>query len=380
MTSAVDGPADDPPDGDRFRPRTRLLFGGAILVGTALFALVVLDWRQVVAVLAGADPWLVAAGVVASLAGLAAWSEALRHLLPPDARAVTRRRGFVVYATGGVVRNVLPVGYASSIAVLAYVYRREAELVLHRSLAAVTVAELLVGIASAAVAGTGLGLLVAAGPVTPLVEQIARGALLLAVGGTATGALVWYRRETARRAVHAVAGAAAGAAGRLNPGFGERLSPSAVEETISDYLRALSTVSTRRRDVWTAAGFAAVGWLALVAALYASGLAVGYRVPVAVALLVVPVAGYATVLPVPGGLGGYELGVAGALHLLGGLDLAAAVAVTLLFRVCSYWAVIAVGAAASTYLSVDVRELSSATIDGDGVPTGRAGGSGTADD
>ena len=380
MTSAVDGPDDDPPEGDRSRPRTRLLFGGAIVVGTALFALVVLDWQRVVAVLASADPWLVAVGVVASLGGLAAWSEALRLLLPPDARAVTRRRGFVVYATGGVVRNVLPVGYASSIAVLAYVYRREAELALHRSLAAVTVAELLVGVASAVVAGAGLGLLVAAGPVTPLVEQIARGALLLAVAGTATGALAWYRRETLERTVHAIAGATAGAAGRLNPGFGERLSPPAVEETISDYLRALSTVSARRRDVWTAGGFAAVGWLALVAALYASGVAVGYRVPVAVALLVVPIAGYATVLPVPGGLGGYELGVVGALHLLGGLDLAAAVAVTLLFRVCSYWAVVAVGAAASTYLSVDVRELSSATIDGDGVRTGPAGGSGTADD
>ena len=380
MTGAVDGPGDEPAEEGRVRSRTQLLLGGATLVGTVLFALVFLDWGRVVTVLAGAEPWLLAVGVVSSLVGLAAWSEALRHLLPPDAGHVSRRRGFAVYATGSVVRNVLPVGYASSIAVLAYVYRREAGLFLHRSLAAVTVAELLVAVASTGVAGSGLLLLVATGPESALVGQLARGAAVLAVGGTLTGALAWYRRETVRRLVHAVAGGAAGAADRLNPGFGERLSPQAVEETIADYIGALSTVSARRRDVWGAAAFASVGWLALVAALYASGLAVGYRVPIAVALFVVPIAGYATVLPVPGGLGGYEIGVAGALHLLGGMDLAAAVAVTLLFRVCSYWAVIAVGAAAAAYLSVDVRALSSATVDGEAAPAGARTGGGTADD
>lgn len=365
VTSDTADRADVPGDGSPSRSRIRLLAAASILVATVLFVGAFLDWRRVLAVVVGADPLLLAVGVVAALAGFAGWSEALRHVLPPDARAVGRRRGFLVYATGGLVRNVLPVGYASSIAVLAYVYRREAAVPLHRSLAAVSVAELLIAVGSTAVAGGGLVLLVASGPVTPLVGQLALGALVLAVGGTLTGALVWYRRETVRRLVHAVAGSVAGAANRLPPRFGDRLAPSAVEESIADYLGALSTVSARRRDVWIAAGYAAFGWLALVAALYASGLAAGYPIPIAVALFVVPVAGYATVLPVPGGLGGYEVGVAGALHLLAGFDLAAALAVTLLFRVCSYWAVIAVGGVASTYLSVDVRRLSSATVDGD---------------
>lgn len=377
MDGATEASGDDLAGSSALGSRARLLVGAGIVLGTVAFVALVLDWRRVLAVIAGADPWLLSAGVAASLLGLAGWSEALRHLLPGDARPVTRRRGYLVYATAALVRNVLPMGYASSIAALAYVYRREAALPLHRSLAAVSVAELLSAVASTGVAVVGLTLLVAVGPVTPLLGWLALSALLLAVGGTLTGALVWYRRETVERVVHVVAGYVARTADGLTPGSGGRLSRETVEESIAGYLRALSTVSASRREVATAAGYAAFGWLALVAALYASGLAVGYRVPIAVALFVVPVGGYATVLPVPGGLGGYELGVAGVLHVLGGLDLEAALAVTLLFRVASYWAVIAVGAAASAYLSVDLRRL--AAVAGDREPAEAGSGQGSVD-
>ena len=375
MGGAVEA-SDDDADGDSaVRSRARLLLGVGILLAAVAVVGLVLDWRRVLSVLAGADLPLFALGVVASIAGLACWSEALRHLLPPDARAVSRRRGFLVYATGGVVRNVLPVGYASSIAVLAYVYRREAAISPHRSLAAVSVAELLIAIASTGVTVVGLVLIVALGPVTPLVGWLSVGALLLAVGGTLFVALAWYRRETVHQAVDAVAGFVAGAANRLAPGSGERFSPTAVEETVEEYVRALSTVSGRRRADAVTFGYAVAGWLALALAMYASGLAVGYPVPIAVALFVVPIGGYATVLPVPGGLGGYELGVSGVLHLLGGLGLAEALAVTLLFRVCSYWTVIAVGAITTTLLSIDVRRLAEAAIARESADGGSGSGS-----
>lgn len=378
MGGAVEASDDDDAAGDSvFRSRTRLLLGAGILLATVAFVGLVLDWRRVLSVLAEADLALLALGVFASIAGLACWSEALRHLLPRDAQAVSRPRGFIVYATGGVVRNVLPVGYASSIAVLAYVYRREATISINRSLAAVSVAELLIAIASTGVTVGGLALLVALGPVTPLVSWLAVGALILAVGGTLTGTLVWYRRETVRRVVDAAAAFVARAVNRLAPGSGERFSPAAVEETVAEYVRALSTVSGRRRAVAITFGYAVAGWLALVGAMYVSGLAVGYSVPIAVALFVVPIGGYATVLPVPGGLGGYELGVAGVLHLLGGLGLAEALAVTLLFRVCSYWTVIAVGAVATMLLSIDVRQLAEAAIERE--PADARSGSGSAD-
>lgn len=329
----------------------------AILAGVLLFVWFRLDWRAVVAVVSRADGPLLAVGVGAALAGIACWGEALRHLLPPDARAVSRRRGFLVYSTGALVRNAIPLGYATSIAVLGYVYRREADVSLDRSLAAVSVAEFANMVASTSVAVAGVLLLVVVGPDTPLVWWLAVGTTGLVVVGVLAFSALWYRRAAVERVVHAVASLLSGVADRLSDGERNPLSPAAVEAAIAGYYHSLGVISARRPSVAVALGFSLLAWSAFVASLYASGLAIGYAVPIPVAMVVVTIGGYATVLPLPGGLGGYELGVAGGISLLGGVDVVTALAVTLLFRVCTYWVVIGVGVAASTVLSVDLRRL-----------------------
>lgn len=347
----------------RLGVRGRLALGIGILAVIVAFVAYTIDLGELLTVLAGADPPMVAVALFSALAGIACWSEAVRGLLPPEGRAVSRRRGFLVYATGSMVRNVVPVGYASSIGVLSFVYRREAALSFHRSLAAVSVAELLVAVGSLGVSATGIALLGILGPASPLVRWLALGVGAVAAGVTVAGTLAWYRRAAVERIARTAAHLFARVLGRLTPGLGGRLTPDAIERSLGEYGVALSRVSARRRTVVSSFAFAVVGWTALVTSLYASGLAVGLRLPVAVALFVVPLAGYATVLPVPGGLGGYELGVAGVLHYVGGLDPAGALAVTLLFRLCSFWAVIAVGAAASAVLSVDVRGLAGTAME-----------------
>lgn len=353
------------PRGPVLGRRGRLVLGGALLLGVLLVASYRLDWRAVVAAVGRADLALLVLGALAAVAGLACWSEAMRHLLPPGSRAVSRRRGFLVYATGSLVRNALPVGYASSLAVLAYVFRREASITLDRSLAAVSVAEFLNAVASSGVAIVGILLLATVGPATPYVGWLALGAVLVSVGAALAATLLWYRRETVERVVHSVASKLATVVDRLADRERGPLSPDAVEAAIAGYYRSLSTVSDRRRAVTVSLSYSVLAWAALVTSLYACGLAIGYRVPIPVAMLVVPIGGYATVLPLPGGLGGYEFGVASALAILGGMDVVAAVAVTLLFRLCSFWLVIGLGAVAATALSVDIRDLASAAVDGE---------------
>lgn len=361
----MDATAGDAGGTGRLGRRGRLLLGAALLIAVVAVAWYRLDWRTVASVIGRADRTLLAVGAVSAVVGLACWSEAMRHLLPPGGQDVSRRRGFLVYATGSLVRNALPLGYASSIAVLAYVFRREASLSLHRTLAAVSVAELLNAVASTTVAVTGVLLLAAVGPSSPLVRLVALGAAVLLAGGVVGVTLLWFRRETVERFLHAAAATLSRVADRIAEQERTPISPEAVESALAGYYRSLSTVSDRRRAVGVSLAYSALAWAALVASLAACGLAIGYRVPLPVAMLVIPIAGYATVLPLPGGLGGYEFGVASALAVLGGMDLVAAVAVTLLFRVCSYWLVIGVGAAASTALSVDLRDLASAAANGE---------------
>jgi len=364
----------------RLGRRGRLVLAAVIVLAAAAFVAYAIDLGRILSVLSRADRPLVAVALTLALAGIACWSEAIRSLLPPEGASVTRRRGFLVYATGSMVRNVVPVGYASSIGVLSFVYRREASLSFHRSLAAVSVAELLVAMASMGVAVIGIALFGLQGPAPPLVRWLGIGVTVLAIGATLAGAVAWHRRTAVERLARVAAGLFARVLGRLTPGLGGRLTPAAIEHSLGEYAVALSRVSARRRTLVGALALAFAGWGALVGSLYVSGLAVGFRLPLAVALLVVPIAGYATVLPVPGGLGGYELGVAGVLHYLGGLDPAAALAVTLLFRICSFWAVIAVGAVASAALSVDVRGLAGTAMErGEPSPSGESG-DGASDD
>jgi uncharacterized protein (TIRG00374 family) len=345
--------------------RTRLLIGAGILVGVLLFVWFRLDWRAVLEVVARADVGWLAVGVAAGIAGIACWGEALRHLLPPGARAVSRRRGFLVYSTGALVRNAIPLGYASSIAVLGYVYAREADVSMDRSLAAVSVAEFVNAIASTTIAVVGVLLLAAVGPSSPLVGWLAVGTLALVVAGAAALATLWYHRDAVERVVHWVASLLSGVADRLANGGPNPLSPDAVEAAIAGYAHTIGVVSARRPSVIVALVYSLLAWSAFVASLYVCGLAIGYAVPIPVAMVVVTIGSYATVLPLPGGLGGYELGVAGGIAVLAGIDVVTALAVTLLFRVCTYWIVIGVGVVASAVLSIDLRRLVASALASD---------------
>lgn len=343
-------------------PRTRLLLGAGILVAILLFVRYRLDWRGVVAVLERADLTLLLAGVLVAVVGLVGWSESMRHLLPTDGADLSRRRGFLVYATGLLVRNVIPLGFASSIAVLGYVYRREATVPFDRALATVSVAELVSAVVSTGLAVVGVLLLVFGGAPPALAAWLGGGVVVVLVGGTLVTATVWYRRDAVERLVQWVASALAGVADDLRRNDRGTTAPASVRAAVERYVDSLSVVSGQRRSVALALGYTVLAWGSLVVALVVSGLAVGYHVPLPVAMVVVTLGGYATVLPVPGGLGGYELGVAGAISLLAGADVVTALAVTLVFRLCTYWFVVLVGVVASVALSVDLKRLAATAV------------------
>ncbi len=85
------------------------------------------------------------------------------------------------------------------------------------------------------------------------------------------------------------------------------------------------------------------GWLLEGAALYATAAAVGTPVSVVGALVVALAASLLSTVPItPAGLGFTELGMVMLLGWLG-LDLSAATAATLLFRLINYWSIVALG-------------------------------------
>jgi hypothetical protein len=327
---------------------------GAFALALALLAVLLssVGVETVLARLRTADLRLAALGACSAVAAILLWSESLRHLLSVT-RPVSGLRYRAAFLTGDFTKQVLPMGHASGPAIMAYAVARAVGIDYEDTLAAITVADLLNLAVSLLLATAGLALLTVTRPGTvtgaflpPLVVAVL-GVCLLVV-------LLAYRRSlltafVCRLAVlcHATAGRAVGRLDRLDrPDRQSRLdrllNPQRIESRLTGYYATLDTVAADRGRVLLAGLLAVAGWLLFALPLYTSALALGVSLPVTLALFVVPVAGLATWFPVPGGLGGVEVAVAGALVGFLGVDVGTAAAVALLYRLCSYWLVVAV--------------------------------------
>lgn len=323
-----------------------LLAGGAVLLGPG----------AVVAQLADADPATFALGLVGVAVAMTCWAESQRRLLVAAGADLSPRQGVLGYGAGTFAKQVLPAGHALGPGLVAYAFRSMTRRGYTETFAAVTLAELFNLVASGLLATAGLLLLLGGEP-SPVLAT-ARTALLV-VGGS-LGVLVgvtWYRRQTLAAAVHGAAWLLRGTVGRASRRVRDAVSPPAVEGTIQGFYATFGTVADQPRAAAVAFGFTLVGWLAFVAPLYTSFRAVGVSLPLGVVLLVVPAAGLANAVPLPGGLGGAELAIGGTIVVLTGLDVPTAAAGVLLYRLCAFWFLAALGGVCAAALRVRVGDV-----------------------
>ena len=109
---------------------------------------------------------------------------------------------------------------------------------------------------------------------------------------------------------------------------------------------------TRRLVV--AAILAVGGWLAFSGALWLGFSAVGVSLPLGFALFLTPASGVVTLLPTPEGLGSTEVGLTAAVSVVAAISPEVAAGGVLIYRLVTYWLVVAAGGLASLYLSATV--------------------------
>ncbi|MFC5365954.1 lysylphosphatidylglycerol synthase transmembrane domain-containing protein [Salinirubrum litoreum] len=315
---------------------------GAFALGLALLAVLLssVGVGRVFRHLRTADPRLGALGALSAVTAVLLWSEALRQLLCVG-RQVSGLRYRAAFLTGDFTKQVLPMGHASGPAIMAYAVSRAVGIDYEETLAAITVADLLNLAVSLLLATAGLALVAVSHPETatdavllPLVVAVL-GVFVVVVLLTSRRRLLTAFVRRAAAFCHATAGRVVGRLDRL-------LDPEQIDSRLVGYYATLDTVAADRSRVVLAGVLAVAGWVLFAFPLYTSALALGVALPVTLALFVVPVAGLATWFPVPGGLGGVEVAVAGALVGFLGVDVGTAAAVALLYRLCSYWTVVAV--------------------------------------
>lgn len=334
----------------RLRPAARAIIGLAL----AVVVLAVFVWLtggvEVLRALTRADLRPVAVGSVAGVAAILSWGEALRRALG-GTKPVGGLRYRLTYLSGDFARQVLPMGRLSGSAIIAYAVTRPFDIEYEEGLAAVTVTDLLNLVSAVSLSTLGLSIVFLRADVGDVRTFLGglTGALVVAV---AVVALVTRRRRVVERGVETLSGVLHRGAARLGvESVAAALEPESMRHRVESYFGALDAVADDRRRVAATASFVAVGWLAFAASLTAAATALSVGVPFAAALFVAPAAGLVGWSPLPGGTGGIEVAVTAGLVAVAGVSVESAAAVALLYRVCSYWVVVAVDAVATGLLA-----------------------------
>jgi hypothetical protein len=315
---------------------------GAFALALALLAVLLssVGVEEVLGHLRTADLRLTALGALSAVAAVLLWSEALRQLLGVT-HPVSGLRYRAAFLTGDFTKQVLPMGHASGPAIMAYAVARAVDIDYEDTLAAITVADLLNLVGSLLLAVVGVAVVAVERPGTATDAVLVPLAVAVVGVGLLVGLLA-YRRRLLTRIVCGLAQVCHATAGRAVGRLDRALDPERIETRLAGYYATLDTVARDRGRVVLAALLAVVGWVLFAVPLYTSALALGVSLPATLALFVVPLAGLATWFPIPGGLGGVEVAVAGALVGLAGMGVGTAAAVALLYRLCSYWVIVTV--------------------------------------
>ncbi|MFW5939633.1 MAG: flippase-like domain-containing protein [Halolamina sp.] len=324
-------------------PRTRRRSLALGLLAVAL-ALTLFGWlvgyRRLVATVAALDPLPFALGFVAAAVGMGCRFLALAALL--DVRP--RGDALLAYLRGFYGQQLLPVGNVAGPVLIAYSMETATGISTDRALPGTIIAQAATFLGSTTVALVGALLLVGQG----------QRALLPVAGVLVVVSVVWLALLVALIAgvdldpmARALGAALRHTLGRVSTQVAERTAPDAIDATLTEFDAARRLIRDDTGRVVLAFGWVASAWLLFSLPAVTTGIALGTPIPLAVALVAVPVSDLLNVLPVPGGVGGVEAVMAGLFVAIGGVDAATAVVAAFCVRLCTYWFVLVLGGAAT---------------------------------
>ncbi len=278
----------------------------------------------------GAERWWIAAGVVLEAASFAAYVVLFQAVFvdkdPPTPRSrIGWRESYLITMTGVVATRLFATAGAGGVALTAWALRRsgmEARLVACRMVAFLVLLYVVYAV-SLVLAGVGLGsgLLPGGGSFAITIVPAIVGGLLLAAGGAA----VLLPQDIERRLARWAEGS-----GRLAHWMARAVTVPAL--AASGVRTAISLVRTRDPRLLGAPAW----WGFEICVLWACFHAFGQAPPFTVLWMAYFVGMFGNLLPVPGGIGGVEGGMIGALVAFG-VEFNLAVLAVLAYRGISFW-------------------------------------------
>lgn len=321
----------------------------AVVLLSAVVALV--GEEEVFEALAEVDPVVFSIGFVATAASLGVRSLVWIRFLRVIDRTLSPGSISLLYVTGMFLKSVTPYGQVATVPVLAYLVAGAGSMDYEDAFAGVGAGDVLNYLPYYSLGAFGLAYVLLRGAVDPDLGGYLAGLGVLALLVVGLTLLVLYRRPTVVRTALAAAWGVRHTIGSVSTRVHRETDPERFRGRLDRFYAAIDRLGADRRSVLAAVGFAHAGVALVMLPVYTTAVAVGVSVALPAAALVAALGRLGALFPAPGGLGGTSVAIAGALHLVAGVDPALAVVVGALYRACTYGFTVVVGGCAAVYLS-----------------------------
>ncbi|MDY6766278.1 MAG: flippase-like domain-containing protein, partial [Candidatus Nanohaloarchaea archaeon] len=227
--------------------------------------------------------------------------------------------------------SVTPLGQFGGEPCIAYLLSRDSAIRIEESFGAVLAADIINTVPFFTFSFLGIVIFLFYFPLGGTVSFLLKAVIGLTVLVAAAFLAVWRYRATTLRLLEALGT-------RLAAGIDHmEVDGDSLKERGEGFYTVFEELLAERRTIGVALAVAHLSSLLSVAALYLLLLSLGVDAPTSALLFILPASMLAGYLPLPGGLGGIELVLAGLLNAVAGVALPVASAAALLYRLFTYW-------------------------------------------
>ena len=322
---------------------------GQIVLGFGIAALVLyllvdfVGTEDVLDRLAGTELRWLAMGCLSTLLCLTAWGKSWQIVLDVAGVKESFRRLVVTYYAATFANYVTPLGQAGGEPFIAYVLSRDTDASYEDALASVVTADLLNLLPFVTFSGVGFAALLYQSTLPEVLEPLAVGLFGVALGVPVLAAVGWRYRLSLGRLVIRVAAPIL----RHTP----RLTVEGLRSRLRELNEAFQRIARDRTALVKAMTFSYVGWIFFALPLYFVALAIGdAMIPLLLVFFIVPASTLGGVAPSPGGSGAVEAFLVVLIVALTPIASDGATAVSILYRVASYFFALVVGGGAALYV------------------------------
>lgn len=320
-----------------------------ILLGFLVAALLVyllgaaVGWEETVERVRVAHLGWVGAACASTVLCLALWGKMWQEILAAVGVSVAYKKIVVTFFAATFANYVTPMGQVGGEPLIAYILSRDTEATYEESLASVVATDALRLLPFFTATGIGIGYLLLSITLPKVVERLAVFLAVLAVFLPTLAFAGWRYRTSVKSGVVSV----------LTPlaSRTDLITLDGIRGRIDRLYRSVELIASSPKRIVASVGLAYMGWMLFALPLYFSGIALDLPLSLLLVAFLVPATIVVGFTPLPGGLGAIEGSLILLLTTLTAFSGGEALAVTTVYRLTSYWMVIAVGGVAALWVT-----------------------------